>query len=210
MPSVACSGAGTRTEPSACWWFSRIATMTRGTFSELQLQRSSDGRPFRRSAPAAACCHGRSSGPACCSVQRSARTWSWTSAGATGSASCRGRCPPRPARPATTRAPGRRDGVPGRGASPATRPGRPRDCPSPSWCRPSPPGCWRTVPDLRSRGAPPTSTAARGPSTARCLHPGRVDYRAPPRHLVERWRFRNTSDVTDYVHIHAEQWRTPA
>ena len=25
---------------------------------------------------------------------------------------------------------------------------------------------------------------------------------------VERWRFRNTSDVTHYVHVHAEQWRT--
>ena len=25
---------------------------------------------------------------------------------------------------------------------------------------------------------------------------------------VERWRLRNTSDMTHYVHIHAEQWRT--
>lgn len=35
----------------------------------------------------------------------------------------------------------------------------------------------------------------------------RVDHRARL-DSVERWRFRNTSDVTHYVHIHAEQWRT--
>ncbi|MBL0749574.1 multicopper oxidase domain-containing protein [Nocardioides baculatus] len=37
--------------------------------------------------------------------------------------------------------------------------------------------------------------------------PDRVDHRARLG-TVERWRFRNTSDVTHYVHIHAEQWRT--
>ena len=37
--------------------------------------------------------------------------------------------------------------------------------------------------------------------------PERVDHRARL-DTVERWRFRNTSDVTHYVHIHAEQWRT--
>jgi FtsP/CotA-like multicopper oxidase with cupredoxin domain len=37
--------------------------------------------------------------------------------------------------------------------------------------------------------------------------PDRVDHRARLG-TVERWRLRNTSDVTHYVHIHAEQWRT--
>ncbi len=37
--------------------------------------------------------------------------------------------------------------------------------------------------------------------------PARVDHRARLG-TVERWRFRNTSDLTHYVHIHAEQWRT--
>jgi FtsP/CotA-like multicopper oxidase with cupredoxin domain/plastocyanin len=37
--------------------------------------------------------------------------------------------------------------------------------------------------------------------------PGRVDHRARLG-TVERWRLRNDSDVTHYVHIHAEQWRT--
>ena len=37
--------------------------------------------------------------------------------------------------------------------------------------------------------------------------PDRVDHRARLG-TVERWRLRNTSDMTHYVHIHAEQWRT--
>ena len=51
------------------------------------------------------------------------------------------------------------------------------------------------------------TTAAPGRSTARPSTPTRVDHRARLG-TVERWRFRNTSDVTHYVHIHAEQWRT--
>jgi spore coat protein A len=41
----------------------------------------------------------------------------------------------------------------------------------------------------------------------KAFDPGRVDHRAGLG-TVERWRFRNTSDITHYVHIHAEQWRT--
>jgi FtsP/CotA-like multicopper oxidase with cupredoxin domain len=41
----------------------------------------------------------------------------------------------------------------------------------------------------------------------KAFDPERVDHRARL-DTVERWRFRNTSDVTHYVHIHAEQWRT--
>jgi FtsP/CotA-like multicopper oxidase with cupredoxin domain len=41
----------------------------------------------------------------------------------------------------------------------------------------------------------------------RAFDPERVDHRARLG-TVERWRFRNTSDVTHYVHIHAQQWRT--
>jgi len=41
----------------------------------------------------------------------------------------------------------------------------------------------------------------------RAFDPDRVDHRVALG-SVERWRFRNTSDVTHYVHIHAEQWRT--
>lgn len=41
----------------------------------------------------------------------------------------------------------------------------------------------------------------------RAFDPDRVDHRARLG-TVERWRFRNTSDLTHYVHIHAEQWRT--
>jgi FtsP/CotA-like multicopper oxidase with cupredoxin domain len=41
----------------------------------------------------------------------------------------------------------------------------------------------------------------------RAFDPGRVDHRSRLG-TVERWRFRNTSDVTHYVHVHAEQWRT--
>ena len=41
----------------------------------------------------------------------------------------------------------------------------------------------------------------------RAFDPGRVDHRARLG-TVERWRLRNTGDVTHYVHIHAEQWRT--
>ena len=41
----------------------------------------------------------------------------------------------------------------------------------------------------------------------RAFDPARVDHRVRLG-TVERWRFRNTSDVTHYVHIHAEQWRT--
>ncbi|WP_297622946.1 multicopper oxidase domain-containing protein [Nocardioides sp.] len=41
----------------------------------------------------------------------------------------------------------------------------------------------------------------------KAFDPARVDHRVTLG-TVERWRFRNTSDVTHYVHIHAEQWRT--
>jgi FtsP/CotA-like multicopper oxidase with cupredoxin domain len=41
----------------------------------------------------------------------------------------------------------------------------------------------------------------------KAFDPTRVDHR-PRLGTVERWRFRNTSDLTHYVHIHAEQWRT--
>ncbi len=41
----------------------------------------------------------------------------------------------------------------------------------------------------------------------KAFDPDRVDHR-PRLGTVERWRFRNTSDVTHYVHVHAEQWRT--
>ncbi len=41
----------------------------------------------------------------------------------------------------------------------------------------------------------------------KAFDPERVDHRARL-DTVERWRFRNASDVTHYVHIHAEQWRT--
>ena len=41
----------------------------------------------------------------------------------------------------------------------------------------------------------------------RAFDPERVDHR-PRLGTVERWRLRNTSDVTHYAHIHAEQWRT--
>lgn len=41
----------------------------------------------------------------------------------------------------------------------------------------------------------------------KAFDPARVDHRATLG-TVERWRFRNTSDVTHYVHLHAEQWRT--
>ena len=37
--------------------------------------------------------------------------------------------------------------------------------------------------------------------------PARVDYRVR-QESTERWRLRNTSDVTHYVHLHEEQWRT--
>jgi FtsP/CotA-like multicopper oxidase with cupredoxin domain len=37
--------------------------------------------------------------------------------------------------------------------------------------------------------------------------PARVDYRVR-QGSTERWRLRNTSDVTHYVHLHEEQWRT--
>jgi FtsP/CotA-like multicopper oxidase with cupredoxin domain len=37
--------------------------------------------------------------------------------------------------------------------------------------------------------------------------PGRVDHRVRLG-SIERWRLRNTSDVTHYVHLHEEQWRT--
>jgi len=41
----------------------------------------------------------------------------------------------------------------------------------------------------------------------RAFDPDRVDHRSRLG-TVERWRLRNTSDMTHYVHIHAEQWRT--
>jgi FtsP/CotA-like multicopper oxidase with cupredoxin domain len=41
----------------------------------------------------------------------------------------------------------------------------------------------------------------------KAFDPDRVDHRVRLG-TVERWRFRNTSDVTHYVHIHNEQWRT--
>ena len=37
--------------------------------------------------------------------------------------------------------------------------------------------------------------------------PDRVDHRVE-KGSVERWRLRNTSDLTHYVHLHQEQWRT--
>ena len=41
----------------------------------------------------------------------------------------------------------------------------------------------------------------------RSFDPARVDHRARLG-TVERWRLRNDSEITHYVHIHAEQWRT--
>ena len=36
--------------------------------------------------------------------------------------------------------------------------------------------------------------------------PKRIDHRV--RWADERWRLRNTSDMTHYVHLHEEQWQT--
>ncbi|WP_297740489.1 multicopper oxidase domain-containing protein [Nocardioides sp.] len=41
----------------------------------------------------------------------------------------------------------------------------------------------------------------------RAFDPERVDHRARLG-TVERWRLRNSSDMTHYIHIHGEQWRT--
>jgi hypothetical protein len=41
----------------------------------------------------------------------------------------------------------------------------------------------------------------------RAFDPGRVDLRVPLG-STQRWRLRNVSHVTHYVHIHAEQWHT--
>ena len=41
----------------------------------------------------------------------------------------------------------------------------------------------------------------------RTFDPDRVDYEVPLG-ATQRWRLRNTSDVTHYVHIHLGQWRT--
>jgi FtsP/CotA-like multicopper oxidase with cupredoxin domain len=53
---------------------------------------------------------------------------------------------------------------------------------------------------------------AHGPGTfwsvnRHAFDPARIDHRARLG-TVERWRLRNTSDMTHYIHIHAEQWRT--
>ncbi|WP_310529876.1 multicopper oxidase domain-containing protein, partial [Nocardioides sp.] len=41
----------------------------------------------------------------------------------------------------------------------------------------------------------------------KAFDPDRVEHRVRIG-TVERWRLRNTSDLTHYIHIHAEQWRT--
>jgi FtsP/CotA-like multicopper oxidase with cupredoxin domain len=41
----------------------------------------------------------------------------------------------------------------------------------------------------------------------RMFDPERVDYRVR-QGTTERWRLRNTSDMTHYVHLHEEEWRT--
>lgn len=57
--------------------------------------------------------------------------------------------------------------------------------------------------DLGGGGAHGTFWAVNG----QAFDPARTDHRAVLG-SVERWRLRNTSDMTHYVHIHAEQWRT--
>ncbi len=54
-------------------------------------------------------------------------------------------------------------------------------------------------------GNPRTGTA--WTVNGRPFEPDRVDYEVPLG-TTQRWRMRNTSDMTHYVHIHAEQWRT--
>ncbi|WP_162254090.1 multicopper oxidase domain-containing protein [Nocardioides sp. Soil774] len=55
-----------------------------------------------------------------------------------------------------------------------------------------------------------TGTPATGSAwtiNGRPFDPHRVDYEVPLG-VTQRWRLRNTSEVTHYVHIHAGQWRT--
>lgn len=57
--------------------------------------------------------------------------------------------------------------------------------------------------DLGDHGEHGTFWAING----KAFDPARADHRVRLG-TVERWRLRNTSDMTHYVHIHAEQWRT--
>ena len=57
--------------------------------------------------------------------------------------------------------------------------------------------------DLGRRGKHGTFWAING----KAFDPTRADHRVRLG-TVERWRLRNTSDMTHYFHIHAEQWRT--
>ena len=153
-----------------------------------------------RQRPAAAA---PSCAPASCSGRRSAPTCSSTSAGPPASGWCSS--PSAATRQHRRRRPrDRGHGVPRRRPRPATpRASRP-DFPPPRSSPPCRRRCRRPGP---SGSAATTTTAASGRSTGEAFDPARVDHRARLG-TVERWRFRNTSDVTHYVHIHAEQWRT--
>ena len=61
--------------------------------------------------------------------------------------------------------------------------------------------------DLDVRADQGPATARSGRSTARCSTPS-ASTTGCGMGTVERWRLRNTSDVTHYVHLHEEQWRT--
>ena len=123
--------------------------------------------------------------------------------GATGDGPCSSRCLRPPAAPATT--PARRPSwSSGSATAPVTPPACRHGCPPPPSSPPSRPGCRRRGP---SASAGTRSTARFWSINGQAFDPARVDHRARLG-TVERWRFRNTSDVTHYVHIHAEQWRT--
>ena len=124
--------------------------------------------------------------------------------GATGQQPGAGVGPGRAGHVGRRRAGDRRHAVPGRRRRRATPPGCPTRLPSPELVSPVPDRVAKTWTFGLDGGDDHGSFWS---INGRAFDPARVDHRARLG-TVERWRFRNTSDVTHYVHVHAEQWRT--
>ena len=154
-----------------------------------------------RSAPAAPCSPARSSAPTSSSARPSARTSSSTSRGCATRTCC---CPP-------SRATTARHGTGSRSA--AIMQFRVRGAAHPS---PPVPDVLRPVPALDvpdevakvwTFGLTEDHHGSFWSINGEMFDPKRVDHQVV-QGTTERWRLRNTSDMTHYVHLHEEQWQT--
>ncbi len=178
----------------------RLRVLNASTFSAYDLALS-NGRPLVQVGTGSGLLPAASSARTSCSARRSAPTWSSTSAAcaARTSSSPRSRAPTPPRAPARGRRRSCSSGSAGRRTSTHASPtGSVRSRRSP---------CREKVDKVWTFGLTKNGHGSFWSVDGKMFDPARVDYRVR-QGSTERWRLRNTSDMTHYVHLHEEQWRT--